>query len=316
MATPRAPSLTVTIRHLRSFLSVSRHKNFTRAALELNTSQPSLTMTIRQLEDIIGASLFDRTTRSVVLTPEGADFVATAERLVFDFDLAIEDIKATATRRRGRIGVAHVPSIASAVIPNVLQRFTRDYPEVHMQLRDGNSPEVRRAVRRSEVDIGICGKGTEEDAELDFQPLFTDQMGVVMRRDHPLAGGKRPLSWAKLDSHDIIGLTSDTGLAATLAQVSDFPLRTATPKFEVSMSSTLWSIIEAGLGVATMPAMLAFGKTGSDLVFRAGCDPVVWRSVFVVVRRSRTPTPMMREFLALVRERVAALAAADHYIRI
>src|SRR5262245_57170737 len=110
-------SLSLTIRHLRSFLSVSRHKNSTRPALKLSTSQPSLTMTIRQLEDIVGASLFDRTTRSVTLTPEGADFVAAAERLVFDFDLAVENIQATAMHRRDRISIAHVHSIAVAVIP-------------------------------------------------------------------------------------------------------------------------------------------------------------------------------------------------------
>jgi LysR family carnitine catabolism transcriptional activator len=315
------PSLSLTIRHLRSFLSVARHKNFTRAALELNTSQPSLTMTIRQLEDIVGASLFDRTTRSVTLTPEGADFVGVAERLVFDFDLAVENIQATALHRRGRISIAHVHSLAVAVIPNVLQTFTQSYPQVHAQLRDGNSSEVRRAVRRSEVDIGFCSKGEEDDAELDFQPLFRDQLGVVMRSDHPLAGSRRPLPWAKLADFDFIGLTADTGVASMLAQIPDFPLKMSTPKFEVSMNSTLWSLLDAGLGFTAVPAMAAFGKAAfgrpaANLVFRPGSDPVVWRSVFVVMRRGRAPTRMMRAFLALVHERIAAMAAVDHRIQI
>ena len=312
MATRHAPSLGVTIRHLRSFLSVSRHKSFTRAALELNTSQPSLTMTIRQLEDIVGASLFDRTTRSVTLTSEGADFVATAQRLVFDFDLAMEDIQATAMRRRGRIGIALVYSVATAVIPAVLRRFAGNYPKVLTQLRDGNSSEVRRAVRRSEVDIGFCSKGGEEDAELDFQPLFKDQMGVIMRRDHPLAGSKQPLPWVKLANYDFIGVTSDTALATMLPQFPYVP----TPKFEVSMNSTQWALLKAGLGLTAVPAMSGFNKEERELVFRPGNDPVVWRSVFVVMRRGRAPTPMMREFLTLVREDIAAMAESNPFIRI
>src|ERR1700744_4622018 len=116
----RPSSVNANIRHLRAFLSVTRHKSFTRAAQELNVSQPTLTTVIRHLEDIVGGSLFDRTTRSVVLTPEGLGFVPLAERLIYDFDLAMEGIRAIATRRRGRIGIALVHSVATKIMPHVL----------------------------------------------------------------------------------------------------------------------------------------------------------------------------------------------------
>jgi DNA-binding transcriptional LysR family regulator len=303
----------VTMKHLRAFLSVTTHRNFTRAAMDLHLSQPSLTTAIRQLEDILGSSLFDRTTRTVVLTPEGAEFVPVAERLVYDFDLAIGDIRAAAKRRRGRIAIAVVPSVATKLLPEVLVEFSRGNPEIRVQVREGNSSDVRRRVRRNEVDVGFCSQG-ESDAELDFQPLFRDQMGLLMRRGHPLSKNLRPLPWAKIEDHDFIGLTTDTATVPILNQMPKLPGAIATPRFEVSMTSTLWSLVEAGVGVTTVPALSVFGGAGGPLLFRPLCEPVMWRSVYTVTRRGRSTGGAARDLIELVRAKLQAMSAANPLI--
>ncbi|CAH1691998.1 LysR family transcriptional regulator [Hyphomicrobiales bacterium] len=310
----QSPSLNATIKHLRAFLSVARNRSFTRAAIELHLSQPSLTMIVRQLEDIVGASLFERTTRTIVLTPEGSDFVPTAERLVYDFDLAMQDIQATATRRSGRIGLALVHAVATKVMPDVLKSFIVDHPGIRMYLRDGNSSEVRRRVRRNEVDVGFCSKG-EEDPELEFKPLFRDQMGLFLRRDHPMAKVRPPLRWAELEGTDFIGLTHDTATASLLGQSPALAKLMAAPRFQVSMNSTMWALLEAGIGVTTVPALAVFGGAGRDLMFRQIKDPIIWRTVFVVTRRGRSLTPAIHDLIARVRSRVAAMSGTTPLIQ-
>ncbi|MGO4705920.1 LysR family transcriptional regulator [Microvirga sp. 2MCAF38] len=303
----------VTIKHLRAFLSLAQHRSFTRAAIALHASQPSLTMTIQQLEDIVGCNLFDRTTRNVLLTPEGEDFLPVAERLIVDFDLALENIRVTASARKGRVGIAVVHSVATRIMPRVLGGLLSAYPGLHVQLRDGNSADVRRRVRQNEVDFGF-GSKDEEDTDLEFSPLFHDQMGLLARNDHPLIKSKKALKWADLNGYDFVGLTSDTATGPIIRQISHLPQSVIAPRFEVSTNTTLWALLESGIGITTAPALSIENNRNQTLRFRALNDPIAWRHVYVISRRGRTLTPMAIEILRRVKAEVATIASTHQLI--
>ncbi|MBZ6075750.1 LysR family transcriptional regulator [Microvirga puerhi] len=306
-------SYNVTIKHLRAFLSLAQHRSFTRAAIALHASQPSLTMTIQQLEDIVGCSLFDRTTRNVLLTPEGEDFLPVAERLIVDFDLALQNIRVAASARKGRVGIAVVHSVATRILPRVLGGLLSAYPGLHVQLRDGNSADVRRRVRQNEVDLGF-GSKDEEDADLEFTPLFRDQMGLLARYDHPLIKSKKALKWADLAGHDFVGLASDTATGPIVRQIPHLPQSVIAPRFEASTNTTLWALLESGIGVTTTPALSIENKQNQPLRFRALNDPIAWRHVYVISRRGRTLTPMAMEIMRRVRAEVASIAGKHRLI--
>lgn len=313
MASPprNSPIYTVSIRHIRSFLSVCRYKSFTRAAVDLHVSQPALTMAIRQLEDMVGASLFDRTTRNVTLTPEASDFLPIAEKIVGDFDIAIQDIRATAHQRRQRVAIASVYSIATKVLPDIVKDMADRNPDIHVRVRDGNSSDVRRRVRQNEVDFGV-GSKEREDAELEFTPLFRDQLGLLARYDHPLAQTGAPVRWAELAGWDFIGLTIDTATAPLLEQIPELPETIRLPRYEVSNNSTLWAMIETGLGVTTTPALSA-PKADSPLRFCQLVEPTVWRDVSIIKRRGRILPPASIEIIRMIKTALRA-AAKDNII--
>src|SRR5260370_34619552 len=98
----------------------ARLGNFTRPAERLNLSPPSLSLHVRQLELDLGVRLLDRSTRSVVLTRAGDDFLPTAERLLDDFRSAVASVTDLAARRRGRVTVAVLPSIAAELLPRAI----------------------------------------------------------------------------------------------------------------------------------------------------------------------------------------------------
>lgn len=303
------PSLNATIRHLRAFLSVARHRSFTRAALELNLSQPSLTMTIQQLEDIVGGTLFDRTTRAVIMTQEGNDLLPMAERVVDDFDGAIRNIRLTTSGRNSCIRAAVVSSIATKVVPRILDGFLATKPGVRVQLREGNSNEVRRLVRRNEVDVGFSSKEGDE-AELSFRPLLKDQLGLFIRRDHPLFEVARngSLRWRDLGGHDFVGLTQDTATGPILSKMDDLPDSIRVPKYEVSTYPTLWALVENGLGITTAPALAAEFVSDSRLVFIGLSEPTAWRTVYVVHRVGRNASPAVQAFVGAIEAELASIA--------
>ena len=118
--------MNVDLRQLRSFVTIVRCGNFTRAAQQLGVSQPALSLSLRQLELALGLRLLDRTTRSIGLTADGLRLLPTAERLLMDFEAAIRDVKEAAAERRSMLTVACLPSLAVRVLPEAITRFQKD----------------------------------------------------------------------------------------------------------------------------------------------------------------------------------------------
>src|SRR3712207_5741036 len=115
----------LTVRQLELLVAAAEAETFTKAAQGVGISQPSLSETIARVEEELGARLFDRTGRSVTLTAEGHHAVAVAREVVRDFHQALANMADRMQGIRGRIIVAALPSVACAVLPRTLNRFTR-----------------------------------------------------------------------------------------------------------------------------------------------------------------------------------------------
>jgi DNA-binding transcriptional LysR family regulator len=296
---------TITIKHLHAFQAVAHCKGFTRAAEHIHLSQPALTMAIRQLEDIVDTRLFERTTRGVDLTPEGSEFLPTAERLLREFDLAVRGVRAAARRRRGYIAIASVYSISTRVLPQVIPAFTQSHPGISMYMRDGNSSEVCRRVRQDEADIGFASLVTEQP-EVDAIPLFRDQLGVFAKGDHPLFQLNRGLEWRDLDGYDFIGVTPDTATKPLLERVGRLPDSVTSPRYQVSNTTTLLAMVAAGNGITTMPALATPASNHGPVEFRPLSRPKMWRTLYAVRKRGRAASQISKDLLAAVRAHVRA----------
>ncbi|HEY9320647.1 MAG TPA: LysR family transcriptional regulator, partial [Achromobacter sp.] len=104
--------MNLSARQLRAFVALADERHFTRAAQRCHLTQPAFSALIRSLEDSAGLRLFDRNTRHVELTAEGRVLDASARRLLADMDLVMEDLRDHAARRRGRVALAALPSLA------------------------------------------------------------------------------------------------------------------------------------------------------------------------------------------------------------
>lgn len=300
---------TATIRHLRAYLAVARLRSFTRAATELHLSQPSLTSVIQQLEHIVGAPLFDRTTRQVSLTQEGVELRPHAERLVEDFDATIRQIRLTASARAQCVRLAIVASVAR-LMPQVLAPFMAARPDVRVQLREGNSNDVRRMVRRNEVDIGFAS--ASDDAELFCRPLFRDKLVLYAPRGHVLTrNGAREIGWEDLEGHDFVGLTRDTAIGPIIDQMPNLPVSVTRPRYEVSTYPSLWALVEHGLAVTVAPALAAEFLADERIEVLTIRNPAQWRNVYTLTREGRSLAPNTRNLVAAVENELSKIAA-DH----
>ncbi len=181
-------------RQLRAFAALADQRNFTRAAERCHLSQPAFSTLIRTLEHTVGARLFDRDTRSVQLTPEGQQFESSARRLLDDMQDLIGDLADRVERRKGRVSVAALPSLAAGWLPEILAEFMRSWPGISVELHDALSDACIAHVRNHEADFALSASGalSTSAADLRSTKLCSDRFHLVCRADHPLAAVSRP----------------------------------------------------------------------------------------------------------------------------
>lgn len=288
-----------TLKHLRCFTTVAREGSFTQAAKRIFITQSALTATIQQLEQAVGLKLFDRTTRRVTLTREGASFVPVAERLLQEFDAAVADVRAVADRQRGHVSIAAAPSVVALILAPAIARFSATYPNISVTVSDGGAEVVQQRLLASEADFGITSRWAD-DPGLEFRPLIYDRFGLVCRRDHPLGRAKTRIAWKRLQGERYVGLAVDTGIRTMLQAAPGLPALLRAPHFEVSSTGSLHAMLDAGLGVSVLPALAAHLKPLNQLAFRELIEPKLEREICVITRRSRALSPAAQSMLTVI----------------
>jgi DNA-binding transcriptional LysR family regulator len=118
---------------LRIFTRVARAGNFSRVAQELNLSQPTVSRTIADLEKSLGAILFARTTRAVMLTEAGADYLVRVQAVLDALDEANHAVRGDETLR-GTLRIAVSSIFASRVMVHRLAGFLEAHPALRVEL--------------------------------------------------------------------------------------------------------------------------------------------------------------------------------------
>lgn len=282
----------MTLRHLRTFITVAEEGSFNGAAEKLSRTQPAITLAVKQLEEFIGLKLLERTTRQVSTTTEGENFIPIAQRLVRDFDTAIYDLRATAERRIGHVSMAIVPSVASNVLPDIVKTFSAEFPGIHLHLDDDSSQGVQRRVERNEVDFGL-GSLWKPNKLLEFRPLFADRLELICHRDHELAQKSGDVHPKELENSTFL----DTGITQTLRIRESF----GESKFDFPNITTLLAMLKSNLGVSVLPS-LAIPKSADELVSRP-LFPAEVREIYLITRKGWTLSPAAEAMIeTIIRE--------------
>jgi DNA-binding transcriptional LysR family regulator len=287
--------MNVDLRQLRSFVTIVRCGNFTRAAQQLGVSQPALSLSLRQLESALGLRLLDRTTRSIGLTADGLRLLPTAERLLIDFEAAIRDVKEAAAERRSMLTVACLPSLAVRVLPEAITKFQKQFPDVAIQIRDGTAAAVMRAVRQAEADIGMSSYW-QAQPDLEFRPIAEDRFVLVCPSGHRLAQ-RSQVPWSVLKNESFLMLTPDTSMRRLLDDTFGDFSSIVQPAFEVGSWATLCGLLEAGLGITALPDLAVPMTDSKTLVQVPLVEPVVTRDIGIVARHGSEMTSSAQGFL-------------------
>lgn len=250
-------------------------------------------MMLRQFEDHIGAPLFE-TARKSRLTPVGSLIYEEARREVTHFENTVSVIEGLSRSEFGYLRLAVTPSIATAILPSIIFRFSQQFPEIQIDIRDMDSAAIARELEREAADIGIGSLPKTEG--LTRTELFSDAFGVVCSVDHPIARSGAELSLRDLSDDVLIA----NGLCGQITDAEFAPIL-ANSRLMVHNNASLLGLVRQGVGITVLPR-LAVSEHQSGITFVPLFDVTARRTVYLVSQPNNLLMPAARKFLELVTE--------------
>ena len=299
--------MNLSTRQLRAFLHLAEQRSFTRAAALTHLSQPAFSTLIRSLESDLGQRLFDRSTRHVALTVEGRAFESAARRILAEAEAALVTARDYAARRRGRVSIALLPSLAAGWLPTVLAEFCSAHPGIELEVADVLSEACIERVRAGRADLAIAAIRADTP-ELRAELFCSDRFHLVCPLGHPLVAA-RAVRARDLLPYPFIHLSRTSSVRQYLdAAVHPLQMRML---LEVDQLATVMGLVRAGLGISVVPSLTLFHFRDPEIATR----PLAWRGLtrrlYLVQRRDRSLSLAAATMHALLlRRRPPAEAAA------
>jgi len=174
------------LRHIRYFLAVAEHRNFTRAAEALHVSQPTLSQQIRQLEDTLCVQLLDRSGRTIRLTDAGAAWLLYAQRALQDLDAGRRAIHDVHDLSRGSLRLGMTPTFTAYLVGPLVDRFNQRYPGIILNIEEMSQERMEVLLNEDELDMGIAFADTHSP-DIETEALLVEALAVVVGNSHPRA---------------------------------------------------------------------------------------------------------------------------------
>jgi DNA-binding transcriptional LysR family regulator len=170
-------------RQVRAFCALARTGSFTQAARELHLTQSGVSHSMKALENDIGCRLLDRLGKKVVLTQAGEQFLSHAKKILQEMETVRESLTQLGKWGKGRLRLGASTTACQHIIPPVLREFKESFPEHAITIEPGDTPELVAALLNQRIDLALSLASNEP--QLEFHPLFTDELHFIVAALHP-----------------------------------------------------------------------------------------------------------------------------------
>lgn len=247
-----------TLRQLQYFLAVADHLSFHKAAESCHVTQPTLSEGLKGLEDLLGTKLFERTKRSVALSPAGTELLLPARDIV----ARAEDFVLMARARKepftGKLTLGVIPTIAPYLLPALLPALQKNFPQLELQLKEDVTAQLLAGLEQRAIDAVLMAFPFDTPGIRQMK-LWSEPFVIAMPGDKALMETYATLN--DLSKHNIMLLEDghclrDHALAACRLQPSG-----QRKTFGATSLTTLIQMVQHGYGATLLPAMAIDPKT-------------------------------------------------------
>ncbi len=289
--------MNIKLEHLRVFVAVAESGAIAKAAEQIGRTTSAISMTLSQIENQIGGKLFDGERKSK-LTPLGSYTLQQAKLSVDQHQRTINDIRRFASGEEGLTKIAVVPSVATRLLPEAIDRLRRQLPRLEVDIRDIDSGAIHEVVNSGLVDFGIASLPDEDSLDAEF--LLEDSYRLICRQDHRLNQLNRPVKWSDIGANEFI-------VNGLCEHIDDPKMRDIVARSNLYMHNTLsiLAFVESGFGVTILPALSRPPRdTFSALPI---ANLAMKRELFILKRKAASLSPIDLRLIEVIRESVTAL---------
>ncbi len=281
------------LRQFEAFVTVAELLSFSASADRLGMTAQAVSQLIAEFETQLGFRLFDRTTRRVMLSSAGRDFLASAEsvlRHVNFADSAAHDVRNRAT------GVVRIGAPLVLACTAVIHDYTLERPKVVVRIHDVAVEGLVDAVARGDVELAVGPDRTTGPA-VQGDPMFDSPWVLWCAASHPLAR-RRAVRWDQLRDHPLVAAGHDHESSVSLMRLNAPAGARITPMHVVDNFSTAMGIAARGIAATLAPAYVGALARPFGLVMKRVIEPEVIRKVCLYRSRTRELSPAAEGFAA------------------
>jgi len=242
-----------TIKQLRYFITLCEEQHFGHAAERCFVSQSAFSNAIQELESILDTQLVDRTNRSVTITSNGQDVATQARLVISDVESLVEIAQGTIKPLGGELRLGVIPTIAHFVLPAVLPKIRRAFPDLDLLLIEDQTERIYARLMTGELDLLLLALPWDMSG-VEQQILYRDEFCLAYRHGTDRVDPEN-YRFNRLDSDSVLLLEDghclrDHALAACKIRNTEKIRR-----FGASSLLTLIEMIDADLGISFLPEM-------------------------------------------------------------
>jgi DNA-binding transcriptional LysR family regulator len=284
---------------LEAIVVLAETLHFGRAADRLHVSQPALSKRVRRIEERIGGPLVIRGYRDVRLTEAGRVLAERGRHLLRESASALSLSQRAARGEAGLLRIGFGIASMLALLPAVLVRFRRAYPDVQLQLRDMPTPEQVSALAARDIDVGFVRLPVLDD-RLVVRPVLDERLVAAVGLRSPWTP-RLGLRSVAAQPFIIIARARSASFydhALSVCAASGFAPRVVQ---EANELFTVLSLVAAGLGVSLVPRSAASMRLAGVRFRELALAEAAW-DIGIAWHRDAGDVPLVERFAAIVQE--------------
>ena len=255
------------LQQLRYIWEVAHHDlNVSATAQSLFTSQPGISKQIRLLEDELNVEIFARSGKHLThVTQVGEVIIAMAGEILRQTNAIKQVAQEYSNEKQGSLSIATTHTQARYALPDVIDRFRENYPDVRLHMNQGSPEQIAELAAAGEVDFAIATEGLSLFNDLVMMPCYRWNRAVVAPKGHPLADAEK-LTLEQVAEHPIVtyvfGFTGRSKLDDAFRSAG----LSANVVFTATDTDVIKTYVRLGLGVGIIAKMAYDEEQDTDLV--------------------------------------------------
>lgn len=242
------------LRQLKYFAAVCETLHYGKAAEKLHIAEQPLSFQIKKLEEELGYKLFERTTRSVRITPAGSALLSKLTDAFRSLEQGVEQGRMIAEGKNAKIRIVYNSMTINMVIPHIIQQFKKEHPDIDIILTERNSPELETAIINDEADVGFIALYWEDFDGLCCKTIFEEDSVAAIPKGWDLSK-HRIHSLSELKDQPFITYSREARRKSFEAFNAVCRLSGFVPNIvqEAESDIAVLGLVASGLGIALVP---------------------------------------------------------------